>query len=126
MRFWCPSAHLGAGTPGFEPRGGRAVSESGAVRRLAGAFLTEIPVRLVDMHYMIDFNTPLAGLERASASVNQTAAKIARGGFDAPGDSVDLSTEMVSLMQAQNDFKANTKVIQTEDDMNKSLLNITG
>lgn len=78
------------------------------------------------MHNMIDFSTPLAGLERAAASVNQTSAKIAKSGFGGSGDSVDLSTEMVSLIQAQNDFKANTKVIQTEDDMNKSLLNITG
>jgi flagellar hook protein FlgE len=78
------------------------------------------------MHYMIDFSTPLAGMERASASVNQTASKIAQSSLNGSGDSVDLSAEMVSLMQAQNDFKANTKVIQTEDDMNKSLLNITG
>ncbi len=74
---------------------------------------------------MIDFSTPLAGMEWAASSVNQTAAKIATASSEGTGDSVDLGSEMVSLMQAQNDFKANTKVIQTEDDMTKSLLNIT-
>lgn len=77
------------------------------------------------MHYMIDFSTPLAGMERASASVNQTAARIAKSSFSG-SDSVDLSADMVSLIQARNDFQGDAKVIQTEDDMNKSLLNITG
>jgi flagellar hook protein FlgE len=79
----------------------------------------------VDMQDMIDFSTPLAGMERAESSVNQTAARIAKSSFSG-SDSVDLSTEMVALMQAQNDFKGDAKVVQTEDDMNKSLLSITG
>jgi flagellar hook protein FlgE len=73
---------------------------------------------------MIDFNIPLAGLDRASSSVHQTAAKVAK--VSEPGDSVDLSTGMVSLIQARNSFDTNTKVIQTEDEMTKSLLNIVG
>jgi len=77
------------------------------------------------MRYMIDFSTPLAGMESASSAVDKVAAKVAKGSFEG-SDSVDLSSEMVMLMQAQNDFKANTKVIQTEDDINKSLLNIVG
>lgn len=77
------------------------------------------------MHYMIDFSTPLAGMESASSTVNQVAARVAKSSFNG-SDSVDLSSEMVALMQAQNDFKGDTKVIQTEDAMNKSLLNITG
>ena len=72
---------------------------------------------------MIDFSIPLAGLNQAESSVNQIAAKVATVGFP-QGDSVDLSSEAVSLIQAKNDFAANTKVIQAEDDMTKSLLNI--
>ena len=73
---------------------------------------------------MIDFSTPLAGMERATTSLNQTAAKVAN--LSTPGDSVDLSSEMVSLIQARNDFASNTKVVQTEDEMTKSLLNMIG
>lgn len=76
------------------------------------------------MHEMIDFSTPLAGMERATTSLNQTASKIAN--LSTPGDSVDLSSEMVSLIQSRNDFESNTKVVQTEDEMTKSLLNMIG
>lgn len=76
------------------------------------------------MHDMIDFSTPLAGLERATTSLNQTASKIAN--LSTPGDTVDLSTEVVSLLQSKNDFESNTKVLQTENEMTKSLLNMIG
>jgi flagellar basal body rod protein FlgG len=75
---------------------------------------------------MIDFSVPTSGLDRATSSLNQTAAAIAKTGFTASGDSVELSTEMVSLMQARRDFEANTSTIRTEDDMTKSLLNAIG
>ena len=73
---------------------------------------------------MIDFSTPLEGLDRATSTLNQAAAKIAN--LNTPGDSVDLSTEMVSLLRARTDFEANTKVIQTEDQMTRSLFDIAG
>jgi flagellar basal body rod protein FlgG len=76
------------------------------------------------MNDMIDFSTPLAGMERATTSLNQTASKIAN--ISTPGDTVDLSTEMVNLIQARNGFESNTKVLQTEDEMTKSLLNLIG
>jgi len=75
---------------------------------------------------MIDFSTPLAGMQRASAQVSQAAANIAVSGFTPPTDRVDLSSDMVALMQGQNDFAANTKVVQTEDQMSQSLRNIVG
>jgi len=78
------------------------------------------------MRDMIDFSVPMSGLDRATSSVNQTAATIAKTGFTASGDSVELSSEMTSLMQARRDFEANTKVIHTEDEMTKSLLNVIG
>ena len=76
------------------------------------------------MHDMIDFSSPLAGMDRATTSLNQTAAKIAKG--STPTDSVDLSTEVVSLIQARNGFESNTKVLQTEDELTKNLLNMIG
>jgi len=76
------------------------------------------------MHEMIDFSTPLAGMERATTDLNKTVSKIAD--LSTPGDSVDLSSEMVSLIQSRNDFDSNTKVVQTEDEMTKSLLNMIG
>jgi len=76
------------------------------------------------MLYMIDFSIPLGGMEQATSSVDRTAAQIAKSGFTPQGDTVDLSSEMVSLMQARNDFATNVKVLQTEDDLTKSLLNI--
>jgi len=86
--------------------------------------LVRIRLGGVDMDEMIDFSTPLAGLDRATTSLNQTASKIAN--LSTPGDTVDLSSEVVSLIQSRNDFDANTKVLQTQDEMTQSLLNIIG
>ena len=71
---------------------------------------------------MIDFSVPLAGLDRAESSLNQTASRLARG----PADTVDLSAEMIALIEARNDFLTNAKVIQTEEEMTKSVLNLLG
>ena len=73
---------------------------------------------------MIDFSTPLAGLDRATTSLNQTATKIANASI--PGDKVDLSGEMVALLVARNAFSANTKLLQSEDQLTQSLLDIVG
>lgn len=75
---------------------------------------------------MIDFSTPLAGLEKASEALNKTASRIQSVGLTPQGDTVDLSTEMVALLQAKNNFAANTKVIQAADQMTQSLLNVLG
>jgi flagellar basal body rod protein FlgG len=69
---------------------------------------------------MIDFSTPLAGMMRAETTVNQIATRLAQPA----GDSVDLSTEMVSLMQAQNSYATNVKIAQTEDQMTQSALSL--
>jgi flagellar hook protein FlgE len=71
---------------------------------------------------MIDFSDPLAGMNRAEARLNQTAARLAKTGFS--GDEVDLSAEMVAMLEARNEFAANTKVAQTEYQMNKSLIDL--
>jgi flagellar hook protein FlgE len=69
---------------------------------------------------MIDFSAPLSGMAQATTTVNQIARRLS----NPTSDTVDLSTEMVSLIQARNDFSTNVKVAQTEDQMAKSLLSI--
>jgi hypothetical protein len=87
--------------------------------------LIQAPRGVADENGMLDLQTPLSGMNRASASVDRAASRIAAAPFP-PGDSVDLSTEMVALMTGQNSFEANVKVAQTEDQMSRSLLNILG
>jgi flagellar basal body rod protein FlgG len=79
----------------------------------------------LDMGYMIDFQAPLQGLSQASASLDRAATRIASIGTP-QGDSVDLSAEMVALIQAKNNFAANAKVTQTLDEVTKSLLDLIG
>ena len=80
----------------------------------------------VDMPGMIDFSTPLAGLNTATASLNKVAKNIANYGGSPTGDSADLSGDAVALLQAKNDFVANLKVVQTEDQLTKSAFSILG
>jgi flagellar hook protein FlgE len=75
---------------------------------------------------MIDFSTPLAGLNAATTSLNKVAANIANYGGSPTGNSVDLSADAVALIQAKNDFAANINVAKTEDQLTKSLLSILG
>jgi hypothetical protein len=73
---------------------------------------------------MIDFSTPLAGMDAAAASLNRTAAKIANIGGNPAGDSVDLSADAVAMIEAKNNFAANVQVVHTADEMTRALLNI--
>jgi flagellar hook-associated protein FlgK len=73
---------------------------------------------------MVDLQTPLAGMNRAATSLDRTAAKIAYSADSEPGaDSVDLSAEMIALIEAQNSFSANANVAHTYDEMSQTLLN---
>ena len=74
---------------------------------------------------MIDFQIPLAGLDRASAAVDRAATRIAASSTS-PGDTVDLSAEAVALLEARNSFSANVKVVQAYDEMSRSFLNALG
>lgn len=60
--------------------------------------------------------TAVSGLKRAENDLDNTAQNIAEGSLD-PKD-------IVALSQTSNDFKANTAVIRTENEMSRSLLNI--
>ncbi len=73
---------------------------------------------------MIQFDAPLQGIQNAESRLNTAAGRIARAAN--PEDHVDLSAEIVALLEAKNATAANTKVAQAMDDMSRNLLNITG
>ena len=72
----------------------------------------------------------LQGLQQAETQLNAAAATIANAGANSVNganlDVVDLSAEMVALMSAQNLFDANLATLKTADQMQKSLIDITG
>ena len=71
----------------------------------------------------------LQGLQQAEVQLNEAAAGIANAGGASPSgadlDVVDLSTEMVALMSAQNLFAANIATLKAADQMQKSLIDVT-
>ena len=69
---------------------------------------------------MIDFSTPLSGMLSAETTVNQIATRVAQPATD----TVDLSTEMVSLTSARDSFAVDAKLAQTEDQMTQSALSV--
>lgn len=69
---------------------------------------------------MIDFSAPLAGMMRAETTVNQIATRLA----NPASDTVDLSSEMVALMQSKNNFAVDVKLAQTEDQMTRSAISL--
>jgi len=73
------------------------------------------------------FASALQGLNAAETKLDQTASRIAGGGAGLsgpPADSVDLSTEMVNLLTAKDQFAANLKSIEAGDQMTKHALDI--
>jgi hypothetical protein len=69
---------------------------------------------------MIDFSAPLSGMTRAETTVNQIATRVAQPA----SDSIELSTDAVSLMVAGNSFATDVKLAQAEDQMTQSALSI--
>ena len=72
---------------------------------------------------------PLEGIRRAESQIDSSARKIARS-FTPPsssgGDTVDLSTEIVALMQNKRVAEANMKALQSIDEVQKRLIDILG
>jgi flagellar hook-associated protein FlgK len=70
----------------------------------------------------------LQGLQRAEAQFNQAAQNIAREPTSSTpqGDRVDLSAELVALLDAKNNFEANTKALKVGDEMTQTLLKAVG
>ena len=71
----------------------------------------------------------LEGLQQADAQLVKAATRIAAYGAASPDganlDSVDLSAEMVALMSAKNDFAANLKALQTANEIQKNVIDLT-
>jgi flagellar basal body rod protein FlgC len=71
----------------------------------------------------------LQGLEQANTQLDTAAAAIANATANsapnAPVDVVDLSSEMVALMSAQNSLEANLATLKTADQMQNSLIDVT-
>jgi len=77
---------------------------------------------------MVGFTTALEGLGKSEAQLNQAAQQIATAPVAAAAgqDTVDLSTAAVAVLEAKNNFDANTKVIKIGDEMQSYLLNAIG
>ena len=65
----------------------------------------------------------LTTLEKAQGTLEKAAGRIAKAA-DPQADSVDLSVEMVALLQARNSFKINASVVKIADEMQNSVLNL--
>ena len=66
-------------------------------------------------------------IQRASASVDRTASRLAHpADLDANGDTLDLSGEMVALLQARTANEVGVKLAQTVDDLQKSTISVLG
>ena len=79
--------------------------------------------------YMVGLSAPLEGLSRAQTRFASAAAKIAQPvSLDSPNpqDQVSLSDQMVALMQSRNDYEANLKSLQTGNQRQKTLLDVSG
>ena len=87
---------------------------------------------------MADFTIPIQGISRASADFDRAASNIAHSSVPAQKadasvnnvglkrDTVELSTSMVDLLQAKNDYAANTKTFRVFDEMNRNVLDMVG
>jgi flagellar hook-associated protein FlgK len=98
-------------------------------RALARFFLQAFP-RCADKPDMNVMSAALSGMQQAQSNLDKTAQRIAHAGINqaganqAPGDTVDLSTEMVNLMAARQQFSTSARVAHVGDEMQKSLLNM--
>ena len=78
---------------------------------------------------MIDaMQSALEGMQASETQLDTTAARIASYPFAVPpantGDTLDLSTDMVNLLQARDNFAADVKVAQTADEMQESTISM--
>ena len=78
---------------------------------------------MADKNVMDVMSTALSGMQNAQSTLQKTAERIA-GVSPETSDSIDLSSQMVAMLAARNQFQTNARVIQTADDMQKKLLNL--
>jgi flagellar hook protein FlgE len=87
--------------------------------------------KAADKHIMDVMNAALGGMMVAQSSFDSAAQSIA-GAYQStqsprstqPPDSIDLSTEAVTLLAARNQFQASAQVFQVGDKMQKKLLDM--
>jgi flagellar basal body rod protein FlgC len=72
---------------------------------------------------MLATNIAASGLMNAIQRLDGAAVRIAQFGQPQTGDN-DLAAQMVALVEAKNDFKANVAVMRTADEMTGALLNM--
>ncbi len=77
---------------------------------------------------MVNFSVPLAGMQAAESQFDQAVQRLAslpsRSVEGAGVDQVDLSTEMVALLESRNQFETSVKTTHVADDMLKSTLDL--
>jgi flagellar hook protein FlgE len=76
---------------------------------------------------MVNLTTPLQGMQQAADRFQASAERIARMPSSAttpPEDTLDLSTEMINLLESRNQFAANVKTAKVGDDMTKAMLDL--
>ena len=82
---------------------------------------------------MTAIQSALSGMQSADSQLDATASLIANSAFptvpDAPNppqDRVDLSIDMVNLLQARTNFAADVKVAHVADEIQKSTISMLG
>ena len=78
---------------------------------------------------MINFSSPLQGMQGAESRLNVIASRIARASLpqgQPQQDTVDVSAEMVALLQDRSDYATNVKVARTMDEMTTATLSMVG
>ena len=74
---------------------------------------------------MVPIHTAMHGLVQAGKSLEKAADRIARSSLP-PGaaDSVSLSVNAVSLIEARNAYEINLKSLSVDDEMQRKLLDV--
>jgi len=77
---------------------------------------------------MTVFDVALGGLHQAEAKLETAASRLARLPVSLelakPEDVVDLSAEMVALLEARNSYQINSRVIGSADELARDLLEL--
>ena len=78
---------------------------------------------------MADLSIPSQGMTQVSANFDRAASKIAPAPIAStetglPQDTVELSSGVVDLLQAKNDFAANAKAFRVMNEMNRAVLDM--
>jgi flagellar hook protein FlgE len=75
----------------------------------------------------IGMTSSLQGMQQAENQLNQVAQTIAQGPFTSAGpqgDTVDLSAQAVAMIQAKNNFEANTAALKVGEEMTLALFKL--